>query len=416
MADTHIMNIQSSAVALRATHSSQTTSRTQTTVPLQAGATRRAVAPTGSATQATLGLASLGTGPSARTAWPGARPEPFSTGHHLQTWPRPESQVSAASRWLPSQPGHTGTPPSEGTSSAGDVEADTTLTDPRWITMARMIEAITGVAVRTIRPADLRGEAPASASGSGPAVAADTPRPRPRSQTTQGTGLVVRQETTFTHVEQLRVQAEGVVQMADGRTQAIQLTLEMGSAYAESTATEWRLGGAADEVPLTDPLVIHFSGPVAALSGQRFEFDLNADGRSESMPFVGSGSGFLALDLNGNGRIDDGRELFGPQSGNGFADLAAHDSDGNGWIDGGDAVFERLLVWRMDAKGQTTLAPLSDTGVGALGLASVATDMALYGPSGVAAPTAALGQLRRTGIYLTESGGGGALQHIDLAA
>ena len=48
---------------------------------------------------------------------------------------------------------------------------------------------------------------------------------------------------------------------------------------------------------------------------------------------LGSGSGFLALDKNGNGKIDDGSELFGTKSGDGFADLAEYDSDGNGWID-----------------------------------------------------------------------------------
>ena len=54
---------------------------------------------------------------------------------------------------------------------------------------------------------------------------------------------------------------------------------------------------------------------------------------------------FLALDLNGDGRINNGSELFGALSGNGFADLAQYDSDANGWIDENDEIFQRLKVW-----------------------------------------------------------------------
>lgn len=41
----------------------------------------------------------------------------------------------------------------------------------------------------------------------------------------------------------------------------------------------------------------------------------------------------LSLDQNGNGEIDNGTELFGTKSGDGFADLARYDLDYNGWID-----------------------------------------------------------------------------------
>ena len=40
-----------------------------------------------------------------------------------------------------------------------------------------------------------------------------------------------------------------------------------------------------------------------------------------------------ALDINEDGKINDGKELFGTASGNGFGDLAAYDQDNNGWID-----------------------------------------------------------------------------------
>ena len=53
---------------------------------------------------------------------------------------------------------------------------------------------------------------------------------------------------------------------------------------------------------LKDPLVVHFDGPLGELRDARFTFDLNADGHTEAMPFVGQGSGFLVLDRNANGR------------------------------------------------------------------------------------------------------------------
>ena len=89
------------------------------------------------------------------------------------------------------------------------------------------------------------------------------------------------------------------------------------------------------------------------------EFDLGSDGELERVPWTrpGADDAFLALDRDGNGTIDNGRELFGdltPQHGspdpNGFLALALFDDILNGGNEDGrisadDMLFEHLLLW-----------------------------------------------------------------------
>jgi hypothetical protein len=200
--------------------------------------------------------------------------------------------------------------------------------------------------------------------------------------------------------ETTQVCGSGKVLTCDGREIAFDFSLSMQREFRQERSYHEK-----GSVILKDPLVLNFAGLAAELTGQRLQFDLDADGITEDLPGLGAGSGFLVFDRNGNGRADNGRELFGALSGNGFADLAALDKDGNGWIDAGDPDFARLSVW-----SATGLSALGDLGVGALYTAAVDSPFMLK-----TADNSLLGQIRSTGIYLTEAGRVGPLQQIDLA-
>lgn len=81
-------------------------------------------------------------------------------------------------------------------------------------------------------------------------------------------------------------------------------------------------------------------------------FDIDADGVKEQIAWTQAGAAvaFLALDRNGNGAIDDGRELFGgfivPGARNGFMALTALvGRKGTGTVTNEDELFAQLLLW-----------------------------------------------------------------------
>lgn len=99
----------------------------------------------------------------------------------------------------------------------------------------------------------------------------------------------------------------------------------------------------------------HLSGPDPAV-----QFDLNADGQLDRTAWTAAGEddAFLCMDRNGNGKIDDGKELFGSAtpllSGeameSGYYALAELDEpeaggNGDGQVDSQDSMFEQLCVW-----------------------------------------------------------------------
>ncbi len=127
----------------------------------------------------------------------------------------------------------------------------------------------------------------------------------------------------------------------------------------------------------TSPIVIDLDGDgveTLALSANRF-FDHDANGMQESTAWAGSDDGFLVRDLDGNGRIDTGREMFGTntrlQNGqlaaNGYEALKDLDTNQDGVLDETDAAFSELRIWRdVNSNGWTDageLMTLSEAGI-----------------------------------------------------
>ncbi len=205
---------------------------------------------------------------------------------------------------------------------------------------------------------------------------------------------------TICEAEKTTVCGNGQVTTADGKKIEFNYSLGMARNYSSEKTSE-----ESGSIELRDPLMLSFNGQACELTKERIAFDLNADGTPEQIPGLGAGSAFLVFDRNGNGKADDGSELFGVASGNGFADLSLLDSDKNGWIDEADAAFSQLAVWFGDG-----LTSLKQQGVGALYTAAVDAPFSLKTSS-----NELLGQIRAAGLYLSEAGEVGQMQQVDLA-
>lgn len=201
--------------------------------------------------------------------------------------------------------------------------------------------------------------------------------------------------------------AKGTAVTADGRRISFDISLTMSRSFTELTQEQIHYG----QPVLCDPLVINLNNNAASVSDQKFFFDIDADGTKDEISMLDYGNGYLALDRNNDGIINDGSELFGAKSGNGFQDLAAYDRDNNGWIDEADDIFQKLRIWTKDVYGKDQLLTLKEAGVGAIHLGYENTDFSLNS----AEDNHVNGFIRKTGIFLYENGRSGIIQQLDLA-
>ncbi len=198
----------------------------------------------------------------------------------------------------------------------------------------------------------------------------------------------------------------GAAITADGRIIEFDVSFTMSRAFMEEIHTS---EFTQYEQVVTDPLIISLDSNPPSLGSQTFYFDIDCDGTKDELSTLGSGCGFLAYDKNNDGTINDGRELFGPQSGRGFLELSQYDLDCNGWIDEADEIYKHLKVWTKDEDGNDKLLNLQDANVGAIYLGSSTTTFSMTDRN-----NNLNGLMRSSGIFLKENGGAGIISQIDL--
>ncbi len=218
-----------------------------------------------------------------------------------------------------------------------------------------------------------------------------------------GRGASYSEYHFYAESETASFRTEGTVLTEDGREIQFGLNLFMSRTFVQESSL--RIG--AEAAQFADPLVIRLKDCPDVISEQTFSFDIDSDGIEDRINRLVSGSGFLALDKNGDGKINNGSELFGAEDGEGFRELAQYDEDGNGWIDENDSVFEKLKIWTKDRDGNDVLIRLKDGDVGAICLQSSATDFSVKDLM----TNSTLARMRRSGFYLRESTGQPGLVH-----
>jgi hypothetical protein len=268
--------------------------------------------------------------------------------------------------------------------------------------LQRLYETITGRQMNLVDPSELatNNQAQTLEVNGAPSQTPATPVAE-----SAGFGMVYQRHERYQEQEKIQFKAEGVIQTQDGREIAFSTSLSMSRDYVEESSLIIREGDAKK----IDPLVINFDGKGAELSQTKFTFDLDSNGSEEQLASLKSGSGFLALDRNGDGIINNGSELFGPNSGKGFAELAQFDEDGNHFIDEGDSIYNKLRIWSFNEDGSSQLVALGDKQIGAIFLGHLTTPFQLKDDT-----NKSLGEIANTGIYIKENGQTGVVQEINL--
>ncbi len=264
----------------------------------------------------------------------------------------------------------------------------------------KLLESLTGKKFKFVIPKAFFKRA----ASNQPTYEAPSPQ-QAQPQQRQGWGLSYQKHESYSEQASLSFEATGTIKTADGKSISLQLNLNMSRSFASESHLSIKAGDA-----LIDPLVINYDGSGVSLDNQKISFDIDNDGKENSISFVKNGSGFLAFDKNKDGIINNGSELFGPASGDGFLELSAFDSDQNMWIDENDEIYNSLRIWTKDENGNDQLFALGEKGVGAIFLGSLNTPYELKSSS-----NELHGKIQKTGIFLKEDGGAGTIHHVDLS-
>lgn len=209
-------------------------------------------------------------------------------------------------------------------------------------------------------------------------------------------GQIIATEQWELGYQAVQASFSGELQLSDGGNISFAFEFSMAISWARYSYTEQ---------PLQDPLTVSISGSPVQLSNDTELFDLRNDGSKVRLPQLASQQYYLAYDRNNDRQVNNGTELFGPQTGQGFAELAAFDDNGNGFIDPSDDIWQYLYLWRPNQPLQS----MAEAKLGAFSVSSVATPMPLLDKQ-----QQKTGEIQRSGLAFTDNARPVLVQQIDL--
>jgi len=201
-----------------------------------------------------------------------------------------------------------------------------------------------------------------------------------------------RQELLYEN-QSSKFNAEGKIKTSDGKQIdfSLQLNMEFNNLQISNQSLEI-------SKQRKDPMVINFDGKADLLDFEKFEFDLENNGLLYSIPFLKGGKGYLAIDNNKDGKVNNGSELIGALNGDAFAELKRMDYDNNNWIDEKDSAYSKLGTWEIHQNGYNRLTPLKQRGVEAIYLGNVVTN---FYERNLA--NEKLGEIKKTSVFVNNN-------------
>lgn len=212
--------------------------------------------------------------------------------------------------------------------------------------------------------------------------------------------------TVYTEAQALKFETNAVVKTEDKKIE-LDLNVSLSRSFVEQVKTPQI--NFSNITKLWDPLILDMSGVLPSLSSKKFSFDIDIDGTNEQISMLEKESAFLAFDKNENNNVDDGGELFGAKSGDGFEELRGYDDDKNGWIDENDNIFDKLKIWQK-TENKNELIAIEEVGIGAIFLGDISTPFEIKSSS-----NELLGAMKKSSFFLFENGKSSLISQIDLA-
>lgn len=169
--------------------------------------------------------------------------------------------------------------------------------------------------------------------------------------------LLDRKVPGATSTSGVTIKFKPVRYMTDNNQYLDDAQTKMNPDYGQVVRKE--IGEAKDyHITLYSPIVLDFMNAESLRTSSQLErpvqFDLDGNGVRETVGWVnGLDGSFLVVDLNENGKIDSGRELFGQATqlpdgrlaDNGYEALKLYDTNMDGIVDKNDRDFDKLKVW-----------------------------------------------------------------------